>query len=341
MNGTYIAYDPATGEELKTSVPLTAILAYERDDLPLDQNEDGNLRIAVISASPNQVVDGHWAVKWVNKIEFKDLEQEWILEIDGPLPLTIDRASFQSCSAPQCHGISWKDDKAQDWTGVPLWLLVGYLDDEIKHEGPAFNDALAENGYQVDITANDGYSLAFDSVRIKRNDNILVAYTVNGNPLPDSYFPLRLVGSDLEKSEMVGMIASISISLDPTPQATTFTGTGILNVTGLVDQELTWNEADIRKLEVITITAEHPKKGSGDYEGIRLNDLLDMAGVKPGATKLLITASDGFSTEVVLTDIYSCTDCLLGIDGSGIFIMVMPGLPSNTWVKDVVTLEIK
>jgi DMSO/TMAO reductase YedYZ molybdopterin-dependent catalytic subunit len=36
MNGAFIAYDPATGEELKNPVELTAIVAYEIDGQPLD-----------------------------------------------------------------------------------------------------------------------------------------------------------------------------------------------------------------------------------------------------------------------------------------------------------------
>ena len=49
MNGTFIQYDPGTGDELKSPVPLTAILAYERDSKPLDTEIDGNLRLVVVS----------------------------------------------------------------------------------------------------------------------------------------------------------------------------------------------------------------------------------------------------------------------------------------------------
>ena len=31
MNGTFIQYDPGTGDELKTTVPLTVILAFEHN----------------------------------------------------------------------------------------------------------------------------------------------------------------------------------------------------------------------------------------------------------------------------------------------------------------------
>ncbi|MBK8417307.1 hypothetical protein [Candidatus Villigracilis saccharophilus] len=201
QNGSFIAYDPATGEELKNPVELTAILAYEVDGKPFDAKQDGALRLAIVSAELNQVTDGHWSVKWVNKLEVKSLGAEWALHLVGALSEDTDRVSVESCGAPQCHGSSWTDDKAQEWAGVPLWLFVGSVDDEIEHEGPAFNDALAEAGYSVDVIANDGYTVTFDAARLNRNDNILVAYKVNENPLPDEFFPLRLVGSDLEKKK--------------------------------------------------------------------------------------------------------------------------------------------
>ena len=52
-------------------------------------------------------------------------------------------------------------------------------------------------------------------------------------------------------------------------------------------------EADLRAMEVLKINAEHPKNGKQEYEGLSLNALLDLAGVKDGATTLVITASDG------------------------------------------------
>jgi hypothetical protein len=41
QNGAFIAYDPATGDELKNPVELTAILAYEVDGKQLDPKQDG------------------------------------------------------------------------------------------------------------------------------------------------------------------------------------------------------------------------------------------------------------------------------------------------------------
>jgi DMSO/TMAO reductase YedYZ molybdopterin-dependent catalytic subunit len=354
-NGSFISYDPGTGDELKSPVPLTALLAYEVDGQPLDAKEDGNLRVVIVSGEPKQVTDGHWSVKWVTKLEIKSLGKEWSLHLEGAINELMDRATFESGASPNCHGLTWKDDKAQEWVGIPLYLLVGRVDDDIKHEGPAFNDEAAAAGYTVDVVASDGYTVSFDSARIARNKNMLVAHLVNGNPLPDKYFPLRLVGSDLQKNEMVGMIEKIIVHVEPIPVAAETTapvetepagtetaevsGAGLV-ITGLVENELTLDEEGLRAMEVVKITAE-TKKGKQDFEGVRLSDLLEQAKVKPAAKKLVFTAADGFKAEVFLAEINNCSDCLVGFtDTPGMFTMVLPGLPGSVWVKDVIKIEI-
>jgi hypothetical protein len=48
-------------------------------------------------------------------------------------------------------------------------------------------------------------------MRIKQNNNILVFHLMDDKPLENKYFPLRLVGSDLQKNEMVGQIVKITL----------------------------------------------------------------------------------------------------------------------------------
>ncbi len=356
-NGSFIAYDPATGAELKNPVELIAILAYEANGKPFDAKQDGALRLAIISPELNQVTDGHWSVKWVNKLEVKSLGDEWVLHAQGAITRDVDRASIESCGAPQCHGTSWIDDKNQEWAGVPLYYLVGKVDDEIEHEGPAFNRTLVEAGYSIDVIAADGFTVTFDASRVQYNKNIIVAYKVNENQLPEEYFPLRLVGDDLSKKEMVGTIAQIKVGLEPlpatevaatepaatdAPTASEADVTGSLIIVGAVDKPLGFTEADLRALEVLKLTTEHPKKGKQDYEGVSLNALLDMAGIKDGATTLVFTASDGYVSEVALGDVRACANSLLAFtDTAEHFNLAMPDLPSSAWAKDVVKIEVK
>jgi len=209
--GDFIAYDPGTGDEIKAKDPLKVIIAYEKEGKPLPEDSEGTLRLVVVTPKNNQVVDGHWSVKWVNQIAVKSLAQEWKLVLVGAITEEMDRGTFESCTAPACHGAEWKDDKAQTWKGVPLWMLAACVDDENRHGDNAFNQKLAEQGYTIEIVAADGYKVTLDSARIMRNNKFIVAYLVNGNPLDEKYFPLRLVSDDLQKNELVGKIAKITI----------------------------------------------------------------------------------------------------------------------------------
>lgn len=213
INGDFIAYDPALGNELAEHDPLTAILAYECNGQLLDPVQDGRLRVAIVSETNNQVTDGHWAVKWVNKVEVHTIGETWEFELEGAILSLVDRGSYYSCASPGCHGVEWQDENGQTWAGVPLWLLVGEVDDEDSHSDTAFNEALASTGYTVDVVGSDGYTVTFESVSISQNGNIILAYLVNNSELPEKYYPLRLVGSDMETGQMVGQVVKIIVHL--------------------------------------------------------------------------------------------------------------------------------
>ena len=356
MNGTYIAYNPVSGDELNYTDPLIAMIAYELNGNPLNKDMDGTLRLVIVSEKDNQVTDGHWSIKWVSKMEVRPMIVDWNLEVNGAIDTVIDRASYESCVS--CHEATWTDDVGQVWKGVELWRLMGFADDENKHEGWSYDVKLAKAGYDVTIVAMDGFSTTVWSDDADRNHDWIVAMLVDDMPLDEKNFPLRFVGVGLEKKQMVGSIATIELSLPKLSEiaATEETTTATEEVaaepvdlsafkfalTGLVDTPTGFNEEDLRALEVVTISAEHPKSGTADFEGVRLSELFDLVGIKSGATTLVITADDGFSSQVALAEVRACADCLLGFtETANEFKMVMPGLPSNTWVKGVVSLEVQ
>ena len=358
LNGTYIAYNPVSGDEMDYDDSLTAIVAYEMNGQPLNYDMDGTLRLVIVSEDDNQVTDGHWSIKWVEKVEVRPMIMDWELQVNGAIDTVIDRASYESCVS--CHEATWTDEVGQVWKGVELWRLMGYADDAVKHEGWSYDVKLAKAGYDVSVVAADGFSATVWSDDADRNHDWVVAMLVDDMPLDEKNFPLRLVGEGLEKKQMVGAIASVELALpkldesatseeETEPEETEEVAAEPVDLSafkfalsGMVDSPTGFNEEDLRALEVVTITAEHPKGGTADYEGVRLSELFALVGVKDGATAIVITADDGFSAEVSLADITACTDCLLGFtETTEKFKMVMPGLPSNTWVKGVVSIEVK
>ncbi|HOG46871.1 MAG TPA: molybdopterin-dependent oxidoreductase [Anaerolineae bacterium] len=118
------------------------------------------------------------------------------------------------------------------------------------------------------------------------------------------------------------------------------TGPTALTVKGKVATELALTLDSLKALGVVKVTAEHPKKGPTEYEGVRLKAVLDKAGVQGGADAVF-TAGDGFEATVAVADLNTCADCLVAIGSDSALSMVMPGQPSKAWVKDVVSIEIK
>ena len=355
--GDFITYDPGTGDENTVEGPLQVIVAYERDGQPISAEDDGPLRLFIISEKNDNIVDGHWSVKWVTQIRLKPMSEEWSLNLEGAITEQMDRNTFESCSAPGCHQATWTDEAGNEWSGVPLYYLAGRVDDGVRHEDRAYNDDFAKAGYILQLFAADGYNVGIESSRTDFNRHIFIASLVNGEPLDDENFPLRLVGEGLENSEMIGQIAQVVIqphegvempSSEPPveqgePEAAEMMlpeGAALM-IFGQVVNKLTLGIENLKAMNVVDLEAEHPKKGMQNYLGIRLNDLLNLAGADPKATALVITASDGFQAEVSLSDVRNCADCLLAFAEDGTLSMVMPGLESTFWVKQVNFLEVK
>lgn len=120
-----------------------------------------------------------------------------------------------------------------------------------------------------------------------------------------------------------------------TAAATTPAGAGeaVLTINGTA-----FSMADLEALEVVDLTLEHPKNGATPYTGVRLNALLDLAGIDAAATTLSLIASDGYSFDAVLADVQACADCLIAFNDEGGLSAAMPGMESKAWVKDVIEI---
>ncbi len=211
ITGNFVTFDPSTGDEVQHNQSLIMILAYFFNGDPLPQG-DGPLRLAIVG-SEGLITEGHNWVKMIVKIEIRPAIRDWTLTLEGALSEEMDRATFES--GANCHSANWTDSEDQEYTGIPLWLLLGRVDDMNVHETnetyKAFNRTLADEGYIVRIIAADGYELELNGTRVKLNNDIIVASKLNGMSLPEKYWPLKLVGANLTKSEMIRNIAKIKI----------------------------------------------------------------------------------------------------------------------------------
>jgi DMSO/TMAO reductase YedYZ molybdopterin-dependent catalytic subunit len=143
----------------------------------------------------------------------------WTLQLVGAGNYTMTQAEFEEGVAH--HGAATWVDGNNTWSGMPLWLLCGWVDDAVQHGAGAFNDALAAGNYTVKVIASDGFSKTFSSSVVARNDNMIIANILNGTPLPPANYPLRLVGPGLTSGQKVSKIVKIElIGLPPAPTPT-------------------------------------------------------------------------------------------------------------------------
>ena len=155
----------------------------------------------------------------------------WPLQLAGAQSYTMTEAVFQS--GADCHLVpTYTDDEGNTWRGMSLWLLAGWVDDEIQHGPAAFNDALAAEGYRIKVIAADGYYQMYDSADIARNDGIIVANQVmlsgtsewvdlpeyTGDPPTHPAYPLKVTGEGTSSGDRVGGIVRIELIGLPTSQ---------------------------------------------------------------------------------------------------------------------------
>lgn len=206
-----VTFDPSTGSPVTLEEPLVAVLAHAKGGRPLTDEDGGPLRSAFLSATDSQVTEGHLWVRSVTLLEIVAAEPEWSLRLVGRRTEEISRTFFESGAAPGCHEASWVDDEGRAWTGIPLWLLVGWVDDENVHFAGSFNRALAASSYPVELVSSAGERRTIASDRLSLDNGIILANRVDGEPLDAATGPLRLVGPSLAPGEDLARVTQIDV----------------------------------------------------------------------------------------------------------------------------------
>ena len=256
---------------------------------------------------------------------------DWNLSLQGAIGAVIPQTEYEYWAT--CHEATYTDANGNVWTGVPLWRLMGWVDDRIPHGQNGFNDALATAGYKVIVTAGDGYSKEFTSTEIGKTNNFLVANRINGTPLSKEGahppYPLRLVGAGVPTSSSVGNIVKIELTDFSTPVAepqlrvikyasdqTTILSEVTVNATWM-EQNLAviGDGTTVYKFEGITgnpadvwdANETYPGgyKISNAVKGTKIKDLVELVGGMGSGTDVKLIASDNYETTLPYSSIYT------------------------------------
>ncbi len=298
-NADFITYDPITGDEVSVS-GLEMIIAYEKGGEPLGTN-NGPLRVVVIGPE-NQATDGHWWIKWVENINIVSVGGgSWSFSLEGAVDEEMDRGTFESGAAPTCHGVTWTNEEDDEYKGIPLWLLVGRVDDNNTHMSGAFNDSLAnDNAYDVEVIAKDGYSATFTAAEINKNDNIIIAHQLNGESLPDDKAPVRVVGPNLSGKRQVSRISKIKLSFKEGY------GSGwSISLEGETTEEMTQGTFELAKTQHST---SYTDVEDGEWSGVPLWFLVARVDDSdPMDFNENLASENAYKVEVMAKDGYSAT----------------------------------
>jgi DMSO/TMAO reductase YedYZ molybdopterin-dependent catalytic subunit len=216
----FVTYDPVTGAEVSNEGSLTLVLAYHENGANLTYDNGAPLRL-VILGNGGLLTDGHYWIKWIAKIAILPAIVDWTLLLKDVSQVNstrifeynITRSYFEAgetCSTYP-HSANYTDKNGNVWTGIPLWLLAGSVDDW--NFSMSFNDSLAEsNGYEVVVISQSGGNRTFTSSFVANSSSgMIVANELNGAVLPGKYWPLTLVGSAVPSDDMVVNVAEIEL----------------------------------------------------------------------------------------------------------------------------------
>ncbi len=355
INGTFAYYD---NEGNVSGVDdFSMVLAYEMDGLPLAET----LRIVIVDDS-SPITDGHFWAKYVRYITVKPFVQDWNITLSGLTNMTMDRQTYESVASCYYHTLSYTLANTSGsfvYEGVALWVLVAAVDGADAPDGHyMFNDMLANAGYNVTVIATDGYNRTFTASQIARNNSMIVANKLDGEPLGAAEFPLRLVGDNLTSGQMVKKIARIELrNISTEVPAWTLMLNGTKSVT-----------IDAGAFEALYNCGVHSAwynftNGTGDhsYAGVPLWVLVGAVDGDDGTGHYVwnttlaslgysvkISASDGYNATIPVADVAGNDTLILAFMLDGGYLtgteyplrLVGDTLPGSMKVRAVFTIEL-
>jgi PKD domain len=256
---------------------------------------------------------------------------DWQLNLNGKISDVIRQGEFENWASQ--NSATYTDLNGNIYTGISLWRLMGWVDDRIPFGPNGFNDAAATAGYKVIVKASDGYAKEFTSQAIGKNDNFIIANTMNGAPLPTDGtkppYPLRLVGSGATGGSSVGNVVEIQLTDFQTPveapklhiikygsDATTVINETYIDYTYMENNlPVIGDGATAYKFEGLTMDSlnlwdpeeTYPGgfKVSNVVKGTPVRDLAELVGGMGSGTTITFIASDGFETTLPYSSIYT------------------------------------
>ncbi len=170
------------------------------------------------------------AVRNVEKLEIYPRKQaDWALNLSGYLTASISKKEFEQGLAcgerAHGHAMTYTGDDGHVWKGMPLYMLVGWVDDACQHDenlvdNKAYNVTLAKNdAYTVILENTDGDTVSFTSSEIMRSRDHLVVNQADNHTfgIDSDIWPLALRGEAVPAEKAIDGITTLTLVYDAAP----------------------------------------------------------------------------------------------------------------------------
>ena len=139
---------------------------------------------------------------------------DWTLNLIGAVNQTLNRTEFIDLA--RAYPASYTDNKGYVWEGVNLSVLIGLVDDA---DPATLNRTLVNDLYRIFVNSSQvGEGSTITSDELVGNETFVVAYTLNGEEIPDisTYWPLKLHGSGCAlTSRSLNQVTKIEFAIRP------------------------------------------------------------------------------------------------------------------------------
>ncbi len=184
----------------------TWILAFMENGwwMPLDP---GYLRVVQVG-SGNPHFTSSLSARMVTRIEVLGTYTDYTLTVSGETTRVFSRGELEAGIGCPCHTasvIATMKGVTATYSGLPLWRLLGYVDggsapapeQGIQYDDADFSDAWVAAGYNIVLTASDGYTQIVPASVVAHDDRFIVAFKKDGQFLdPSAEGSMRFVVDD-------------------------------------------------------------------------------------------------------------------------------------------------
>ena len=174
------------------------------------------------------------AVRNVEKLEiYPRTQADWTLNLSGYLTSSISKKEFEQGLAcgkrAHGHSVTYTDDDGHVWCGMPLYMLVGWVDDACQHDenlvdNKAYNTTLAEtDAYTVILGNARGEEVTFSASEIMKSRDYLVVNQADNHTfgIDGDIWPLALRGEAVPAEKAIDGLTTLTLVYADAPAGST------------------------------------------------------------------------------------------------------------------------